>query len=88
MGLVTMWLLLFTELILAWNPGQRCKGRAADLLEVDARLGLGLGVLRYQVRSKLSAWLRPTSASVVVMCLMISSSASLQPNIISVRFQN
>ena len=52
-------------------------GDAADLLEVDVRLGLGLGVLRYQVRSKLSAWLRPMSGSVVVTCLMISSSARL-----------
>lgn len=47
------------------------------LLEMAGRPGLGLGVLRYQVRSRLSAWARPTSASVVVMCFMISSSASL-----------
>lgn len=58
---------------------KKLKCRAADLLEVVVRLGLGLGVLRYQVRSRLSAWLRPMSASVVVMCLMISSSASLHP---------
>ena len=31
---------------------------AADLLEVGARAGLGLGNLRYQVYSRLSTWLR------------------------------
>ena len=36
-----------------------------------------MGVLRYHERSRLSACARPMSASVVVMCLTISSSASL-----------
>ena len=49
---------------------------AAHLLEMEEPACL-MGVLRYHERSRLSAWARPMSGSVVVTCFTISSSASL-----------
>ena len=49
---------------------------AAHLLEMEEPACL-MGVFRYHERSRLSACARPMSASVVVTCLTISSSASL-----------